>query len=176
MMRTGEEWLTIMPDSGSVPINQFENVTLICNPAELNDKIKIIAEKLNEDTYYTDLHIYTNDPYQADIAIPIKLKILPNNVEPNHVVNLPLEFILEQNYPNPFNPVTQIGFSLPAKEHVKLTIYDLLGKEISTPISQSLNPGPHLYLFDGSILPSGIYIYRLEAGQWHDAKKMILVK
>ena len=168
--------MTIKPDSGSVPVNQFENVTLICNPAEINDKISLIQNKLNEDTYYTDLHIYSNDPYKADVTIPIKLKIFPNNVEPHHVFNLPLEFKLEQNYPNPFNPVTQIRFILPTKEHVKLTIYDLLGKEVSTPISQFLNPGPHLYLFDGAILPSGIFIYRLEAGQWHDAKKMILVK
>ena len=83
---------------------------------------------------------------------------------------------LAQNYPNPFNPSTTIEFTLPKSEFVELKIYNILGKEISTIVSKKLNPGKHTYTFSGRDLASGVYYYRLEAGNFVETRKMIYLK
>jgi len=85
-------------------------------------------------------------------------------------------FTLNQNYPNPFNPVTTIEFTLPKEELVELKVYNILGKEISTLVSEKLNQGNHTYTFDGKNLASGIYYYQLTAGDFREVKKMILLR
>ncbi|MEO8511994.1 MAG: T9SS type A sorting domain-containing protein [Ignavibacteria bacterium] len=92
------------------------------------------------------------------------------NVEPG-----PGEFHME-NYPNPFNPVTTIKYSIPAESKVKITVYDLLGKEISVLVDENLKAGDHEVRFDASALASGTYFYKIEAGSVINIKKMILVK
>jgi hypothetical protein len=77
---------------------------------------------------------------------------------------------------NPFNPSTTIKFSLPKSEFVKLKIYNVLGKEVSTLVSNKLNSGNHAYQFDGKNLASGIYYYQLMAGDFGEVKKMILLR
>ena len=84
--------------------------------------------------------------------------------------------ILYQNYPNPFNPITTIKFSIPTNGQVKLKVYDLIGKEISTLIQGYKIAGNYTVQFDGSEFPSGIYYYRLEFGAFTQAKKFILIK
>jgi hypothetical protein len=83
---------------------------------------------------------------------------------------------LAQNYPNPFNPATSIKFSLPKQSHVKLVIYDVLGKEIATLVNDELKAGVYNKTFDGSNFASGVYFYRIDAGDFTDVKKMVLVK
>lgn len=90
--------------------------------------------------------------------------------------NLPHKIELMQNYPNPFNPSTTLEFTLPKSEYVDLKIYNVLGKEVSTLVSNKLNQGNHLYNFDGSNLASGIYYYQLVAGEYREVKKMILIR
>jgi hypothetical protein len=85
-------------------------------------------------------------------------------------------YILRQNYPNPFNPSTTIEFTLPKSEFVELKIYNILGKEVSTLVSNKLNQGNHTYQFKGKNLASGIYYYQLVAGDYREVKKMILIK
>jgi hypothetical protein len=94
---------------------------------------------------------------------------------------IPDKFELEQNYPNPFNPVTQISFSLPKSANVKLEIYNLLGQKVVTLYEGQLQAGNHQILWDGKnfkgeLVSSGIYFYRLQAGDFMNIKKMILVK
>ncbi len=89
---------------------------------------------------------------------------------------LPQKFSLYQNYPNPFNPSTSIEFTLPKPEYVKLKVYNILGKEVATLVAKKLNQGNHTYQFDGSNLASGVYYYQLEAGDFMEVKKMILLK
>lgn len=89
---------------------------------------------------------------------------------------LPSEFRLEQNYPNPFNPSTQIAFSLPEESQVKLTVYNLLGQEVARLIDGFMPAGNHEIKFDGSQLPSGVYLYRLQAGEFLQTQKMTLMK
>ncbi|MCB0744624.1 MAG: T9SS type A sorting domain-containing protein, partial [Ignavibacteriae bacterium] len=97
-------------------------------------------------------------------------------------------FILFQNYLNSFNPITTIKYQLPAKVksetiptgrqavNVKLIVFDILGREVTTLVNQRQNPGNYEVAFDGKKLPTGIYFYRLSAGNYVETKKMILLK
>lgn len=90
--------------------------------------------------------------------------------------SLPVEFNLNQNYPNPFNPATKISFSLPKEGFTKLTVYDLLGNQVSTLVKEKLSAGTHSVNFDATNLPSGVYLYSLSSGSHSSTKKMILIK
>ena len=89
---------------------------------------------------------------------------------------LPDEFLLSQNYPNPFNPSTKIRFTVPAKSYASLKIYDVLGNEVATLIDEYKPAGIYDVDFDASNLSSGIYLYKLTAGNFIQTKKMILMK
>ena len=83
---------------------------------------------------------------------------------------------LAQNLPNPFNPTTSINFNIPADSHVELTVYNVLGKEIARLVDNRLSAGQYSATFDASELSSGIYFYRMTAGDFSEMKKMILMK
>jgi hypothetical protein len=83
---------------------------------------------------------------------------------------------LYQNYPNPFNPITTIEFSLPNAEFVTLKIYNILGGEVATLVSERLTVGKYNYDWDASGLASGVYLYRIQAGDYFDVKKMVLMR
>jgi len=86
------------------------------------------------------------------------------------------QFQLRQNYPNPFNPSTIISFRLASEQKVALRVYDILGREIRALADEILGPGEHQYQFDGSGLSSGVYIYRLIAGNFVESRKMQLLR
>jgi hypothetical protein len=90
----------------------------------------------------------------------------------------PSEFKLGQNYPNPFNPVTQIFFEIPVETQVKITVYDINGKLIDTPLNTVAPAGRHELVWNANNLglSSGVYLYKLEAGYYTDEKKMVLIK
>jgi hypothetical protein len=88
----------------------------------------------------------------------------------------PVEFKLMQNYPNPFNGETKIEFSLDATAPVTLTVFDLLGREVKQLAHGTLAAGRYSYYFRGNELPSGVYLYRLQAGSCVSTKKMVLLK
>ncbi|MCX8056009.1 MAG: T9SS type A sorting domain-containing protein [Ignavibacteria bacterium] len=88
----------------------------------------------------------------------------------------PYSFELEQNYPNPFNPSTVIGFTIPSKEKVELSVYNLLGQKIKTLINKELEAGYHYVEFDASDLSGGVYLYKIKAGNYSATKKMIFIK
>ena len=89
---------------------------------------------------------------------------------------IPKQFSLSQNYPNPFNPSTIISFALPKAENVKLFIYNMLGEKIAELVNENMSAGIHSVPFDASKFVSGIYIYRISAGQNVITKKMMLLK
>jgi hypothetical protein len=89
---------------------------------------------------------------------------------------IPTEFNLYQNYPNPFNPTTKIEFKIPEAGLVNLKIYDILGREVITLLNEAMQPGNYKVDFDASTLTSGIYFYRLQAGNFVETKKMLLLK
>lgn len=86
------------------------------------------------------------------------------------------DFILNQNYPNPFNPTTKISFTIPTSQFVKLKVYDILGNELITLINDELQVGNYIVDFNGSDLSSGIYIYKIQAGNFTKSNKMLLLK
>jgi hypothetical protein len=89
---------------------------------------------------------------------------------------LPLEYGLDQNYPNPFNPETFIGFRVAQAGRVKLQVFDLLGREVAVLMNEQKDPGGYQVRFDASALPTGVYLYRLTAGNYVEAKKLVLVR
>ena len=104
---------------------------------------------------------------------PFNLTTINNSKEKNII---PKHFSLSQNYPNPFNPTTIISFALPKAENVKLFIYNMLGEKIAELVNENMSAGNHSVSFDASKFVSGIYIYRVSAGQNIVTKKMMLLK
>ncbi len=89
---------------------------------------------------------------------------------------MPGEFRLEQNYPNPFNPTTKIGFSIPFNTEVNLSVYNTLGERVTILKSGFYKAGEYEAEFNAENLPSGIYFYRLQAGNFQQTRKLVLVR
>jgi hypothetical protein len=100
---------------------------------------------------------------------------LPNSID--YVSNTVLKYELKQNYPNPFNPSTIIPYSIPISDFVILKIYDMLGKEIETLVSETQPAGSYSLNYNASSLSSGIYFYKLQVGSgFSETKKMLLMR
>jgi photosystem II stability/assembly factor-like uncharacterized protein len=99
----------------------------------------------------------------------------PVGVE-NNRKSTPTEFALQQNYPNPFNPTTIINYHLPMDDMVTLKVYDVLGREVKTLVSEHQIAGNYSVTFSACNLPSGVYFYSLQAGTYHNTKKLLLLK
>jgi hypothetical protein len=119
-------------------------------------------------------------PHQANsflesgfLANPMLRGVLVNVGENKE---LPLSYSLSQNYPNPFNPSTVVSYQLPAASDVKLVVYDLLGREVSVLVNGRKEAGVHEVKFDAGGLASGMYVYRLRAGDYVGVKKLMVLK
>lgn len=99
----------------------------------------------------------------------------PTSVDPDLTFTVN-DYKLNQNYPNPFNASTKISFTLPVTSKIKLTLYDVIGREIKTLINDELNAGNYIYELNSNELSSGIYIYKLEANEFSSSRKMVLLK
>ncbi len=177
-----------LPWSPIRPIGLVEAMSL----ADLNNdgSIEIIAtsSKTSNETY---LHVWTipgipfthedfpwpqygHDRYRSNqhgfIPPDEPVGIQPMNT------NVPAAYNLYQNFPNPFNPVTGIKFDIAKKGNVKLVVFDMLGRELSTLINESLNPGTYQVSFDGNNLSSGVYFYKLSTDSFTEIKRMIMAK
>jgi hypothetical protein len=97
-------------------------------------------------------------------------------VEDEDNLTIPTEYSLDQNYPNPFNPSTTINYQLPAKNHVSLKVYDILGNMVTTLVDQEMEAGYYTVNWNASQLASGIYVYRIISESFVSTKKMILMK
>jgi hypothetical protein len=108
----------------------------------------------------------------TEIIIPANL----NNLILETSAAIPLTYELSQNYPNPFNPVTTIKYQIPEDGTVKISVYDVLGKEIKTLVNDFRPAGAYEVRLDASDLSSGIYFYRMRAGNFEEMKKMVVIK
>jgi len=106
---------------------------------------------------------------------------VPVGIETESEVPVPKVFALYQNYPNPFNPRTVIRYQLPQPGKVSIQIYNILGQMVKTLIDENMEAGYHRAIWDGRNqhgigMASGVYFYRIEAGKYHDVKKMLILK
>lgn len=156
------------------------------NPSFFTMPIQI---KVNSSTGDTIITVFNNAQVQNfNITVanePIAITVDPNNwilkTINSVVVGIedemqPQTFSLEQNYPNPFNPVTKIKFTLASNEYTTLKVYDIIGKEITTLVNNQMEKGHYEINFDASNLPSGVYLYTLNAGGYKETRKMILMR
>ncbi len=135
------------------------------------DHVKASKVRSNEEVLKSPATMAAN---AADLRF--KLILTPSATTSNEVENGVKSFALEQNFPNPFNPMTTINFSTPAAGKVTLTVINMLGQTVATLTNGILPAGKHAVNFDASTLASGVYLYRLQAGNAVQMKKMTLLK
>ncbi len=158
-------WYAYDPVSGEIKDSLLWNMY----PGATDSRPRGIAFSPSGDTAYVTCFGSTNYP-------PIERFINPN---PSSIKDLGMtvqDYKLFQNYPNPFNPSTEIRFSLKAAGFTTLKIYDILGKEVATLVSENLNSGMYAYSFDASKLASGTYIYEVVSNNVRLTNKMLLMK
>ena len=123
------------------------------------------------------LHIVWNDNRDGNTEIYYKKNPNGNPIGITPVSTIvPADYSLGQNYPNPFNPVTNITIQLPRSGFVKLSVFDVTGKEVAVPVNEGMNAGTYKIDFDASGLTSGVYFYRLQTDEFTATKRMILLK
>ena len=109
----------------------------------------------------------------GDQVIPT---FLYGDIDEVAIDGVPATFALEQNYPNPFNPATTVKFQIPNTEMVSINVYDISGRKVAEVMNTQLEAGYYSVNFNASVLPSGVYLYRITAGEFTDVKKMTLLK
>jgi hypothetical protein len=124
--------------------------------------------------YFMSTHDSTRDIWMSKLLIDENGNPVVSVDGATH--QIPREFELLQNYPNPFNPSTTIRYGLPHKSAVQLAVYNTLGQQVATLVQGEQEAGFHEVRFDGSRLSSGVYLYRLQAGDYVAIKKLILLK
>jgi len=134
--------------------------------ASVTDEINSIGFAINNSTT-TALKLYKVKVDRGDHF---------NGLEEAIAAQLPKAYALKQNYPNPFNPTTNIRFDLPKDSDVNLVVYDLMGREVAKLVNGPMNAGYYTINFNAANLPSGVYIYRLKAGDFVSTKKLMLLK
>jgi len=120
-----------------------------------------------------EVRIYNRALTAEDVAA---LYAFGTVVEKNPSSQTPLDFNLSQNYPNPFNPQTTITYSLPQKTPVRLSVYNLQGREVSVLVRDVQTAGDYTVIFDAADMASGLYIYQLQAGSQILTRKMMLMR
>lgn len=147
-------------------------------PAGASDTLSVVFVPSAMQTYSDTLVMLSNAPTSPTLVALTGIGDDPSSVQDE---GLPLTYALDQNYPNPFNPATMITYSLPEQVHVVLRVYTALGEEVATLVNQVQPLGRYSVSFSGvsptgGQLASGIYFYRLHAGEFVAMRKMIILK
>lgn len=129
------------------------------------------ASNQTVDSQTNSIVISSSQAYSFYAIVPSSVTTVENQPEV-----APTDFILDQNYPNPFNPSTTVSFSIPELSYVTLKIYNGLGEEVATIVSGELTAGTYKAQWNASEQASGVYIYRLQAGKFLAARKLLLVR
>ncbi|MEC9273962.1 MAG: choice-of-anchor D domain-containing protein, partial [Candidatus Neomarinimicrobiota bacterium] len=164
----GSEWLSIDPSSGVVAAD-----------ASIDIMLNVDASSLEADNYNSEIFIISNDPDNGYVTIPLSVTV--NGMSSEDDALLPEEFALHQNYPNPFNPVTTLRYDLPENSMVSIKVYDMLGREVRTLVNQVQDAGFKSIIWDatndyGKSISAGIYLYQIQAGDFIQTEKMVLLK
>jgi hypothetical protein len=173
------------PDSSwSAPVNLTETPGMNENDAHL---APMLAKTVDGSiTTYTAFSMYcyetgfTGKYPDPTVETSVFMAAVPIHQEEavgiNNDVNTEFSYQLDQNYPNPFNPTTQIKYTLAEKSNVTLKVFDMLGREVTTLVNGTQSAGTHSIDFNASNLASGLYIYKIQAGNFTQSKKMMLLK
>lgn len=128
--------------------------------------------------YVYDVYFFKNSPVGytcGESGYIVKLNSYLTGVTNSSAI-LPDKFLLRQNYPNPFNPSTEISFDIPKQTFVTLKVYDISGREVAKLANGEYTPGAYSIVFDASKFASGVYFYRITAGDFVETKRMVLIK
>ena len=135
------------------------------------------GERDNLKTAYVYLRNMTMGLAVPAGIIPLSTpNIMFKSEDGTETATLPGDFALLQNFPNPFNPATEISFVLAHASDVRLEIYNVVGQKVATLVTGSLEAGQHTVSWNASAVASGVYLYRLQAGDFSETKKMLLLK
>ena len=156
-INNGASWSTITDSTASTGIYSW-----LVNASQTSNQALIRISDLTNGNILDQ----SDDVFTIDIAPAVD----------EEFSGIPDSYKLLQNYPNPFNPSTTIYYGLPVEASVKITIYDVLGNEVMVYSEKKQEAGYHRVEFDATVLPSGIYFYRLQAGNFAETKKMVLMK
>ncbi|PID27634.1 MAG: hypothetical protein CSB55_08145 [Candidatus Cloacimonadota bacterium] len=161
------EWLTFSPESGSIPGGNSVTIDL-----------QFSSENCDEGDYSAYLQINHNVENTEPISIPILMRV--SSANDTEIVNQ-YAVSLGQNYPNPFNPTTNISFTLERKEQVNIVIYNVKGQHVKTLTKEVFEAGKHVLQWNGTDdndkkSSSGVYFYKMEAGNFKAINKMLLMK
>jgi hypothetical protein len=124
-------------------------------------------------SYSNALIVQSNDPGEGTLTIPVAGTAGTTSVLDQR---RPVGFALSQNYPDPFNPSTSIAFTIPSQEQTRLTVHDLLGREIASLIDGTMPAGSHTIVWNASGVASGVYLYTLTSGHYTSTRKLVLLR
>jgi hypothetical protein len=170
VLMTGIHGETELLTDGLIPSRDKKTVQMLWRVPESLPQYPKIYALLDPDHEITEIHEENNKGW----TVLGKQAIVGVDDSPSHAI--PSAFRLQQNYPNPFNPTTVISFDLPRVDDVRLVVYDLLGREVTTLLDEMVPAGSYRLRFDASGMASGVYYYRLTVGPYVEVKKMILIR
>jgi hypothetical protein len=158
-------------------LEQYIAFVMIYGALDTEEDLRVHVYDGERDALYEDVATvkYAAQSILGQASSPVFLELSNAGLAPE-LLDLPEEFALYPNYPNPFNPFTIIGYDLPEAARVTLTVYDVIGRRVVQLVNQEQPAGRHRAVFDAESYASGLYLYRLKAGDFTDVGKMILVK
>jgi Leucine-rich repeat (LRR) protein len=153
----------------------------LANPLSMVDSTSDYADTsltisgLRNNTYFYRVTAVDDHNNESAFSNEIQVTLEPSYIGDDEMA-IPKQFKLEQNHPNPFNPQTTIGFILPRASHVRLELFDFLGRKVAVWLDEFRKAGHHSIIVNGSDLSSGVYLYRLTAGNYQQVRRMVLLR
>ena len=168
---SGGSWLSVDPRNGTVSPGQDVDIDVTFNATEIEEGV------------YTGSLVVTGydlNHMVDQITVAVTFTVGPTGIE-DETIDLPTDFGLAQNYPNPFNPTTEINFALPVKSHVTIDVFNVLGQRVLTLVNGDMEAGYQSVTWNGNdehgrSVSSGVYLYRMKAGEKVFTKKMMMLK
>jgi len=154
---------------------------------DYNEEVVVGPYYANESIAKYKVTAVDNDLKESNYSNTVKIRVQGGGFE-KPIVNdpqdpliedndiIPTAYTISQNYPNPFNPETNIKFGIPDDNFVNLVVFNIQGEKVATLVNEQLTAGTYTAKFDGTMLPSGVYIYKVKAGAFSEIKSMVLVK
>lgn len=159
-------WYQVGTNSPTLQSSDITNFSLKCVVTDAIFKPR--TRDVNDST--------TTDIWSVTVGSSANMASNNLNLDEAVVQEIPTENSLNQNYPNPFNPSTRIRFALTKPAHIRLVVYDMLGREVARLADEDMDAGYHSVTWNASSVSSGVYIYRLSAGNFVQTKRMVVIK